>query len=408
MIGSNNDSFKEKFRVGFDDFQILSSIKEVMKTGPLRYDYGFEVYPDYTLQEIKMMLETIGISIDDDNLYRCIMLLLVNQREIIRNDVLSHRTTYRLLDNYRKDSNFQRHYGNFEQSFPSKILLIADTHIGNDEIEDMILVDNVYDCSIKMGCNVCIHLGDLFNGISHHEFYNSRISDMMRQALNINDYDFTEDETAELERQLWIFANKYPKCNPSEIRTYVIPGNNDKNIDRYLRQENDLFLRTDIRGISMVNPSVYVLPFKGKEIAYSAVIGNLDVNFHHFFYNSQIMPACKINSYDDFFTERNVKLRDYIYNILISGHLHEAFLMSDKNAYVNKEKLYIGVPSLGKQNLNNVVAYMLEFNYVNNSEIESVDISIIEADSDRKVQVTDVIHFSFKKKNSRFVKKLSK
>jgi len=408
MIDSNKELFKEKFRINCDDYQALLSIKRVMERGSLRYDYGLEVYPDYTFQEIKMMLETIGISMDDDNLYRYIMLLLVNKREIIRNNDLSGCTTYRLLDNYRKDSKFQRFYGNFEHCFPSKMLVIADTHIGNDKIEDMILVNNVYNYAIKMGCKVCLHMGDLFNGVSHHDFYSHWISDTEQQKFNINDYDFTEDEIAELERQLWIFTNKYPKCNPNEIKTYVIPGNHDKNIDRYLSQWKDFFLRSDIRGISMVNPSVYILPFKGQDFGYSALIGDLDVHFHHFFYNSQIKPALKIYGYDDFFAEQNVVFRDCIYNILISGHLHEAFLMSDKNKGIDKEKLYIGVPSLGKQNLNNVVAYMMEFNYVNDCEVSSVDISVLNADSDRKIYVGDDIHFSFKEKNSRFVKKLSK
>ncbi len=82
------------------------------------------------------------------------------------------------------------------------ILIIADTHIGS-RLENLKYIDEAYETGVKLGVDLCLHLGDIIQAEINHS-------------------------DKPIEYQLDILENYYPE--PSEFETDVLLGNHDYKI----------------------------------------------------------------------------------------------------------------------------------------------------------------------------------
>ena len=262
----------------------------------------------------------------------CLNKLLVDDESIIRNDFYYKQPEYETVNDRARNSNYTKHYRSFiddNPEKPKKILLISDTHIGNNNLENMDLIRTIYDYAEQNNCDYVFHQGDLFEGNSPDE--------------------------------LETFIRNYP----NNLKTICIMGNHDKKIKspKYLNYYNDSFnfYETD---------------------CWETSINNIPIHLSHRLYISWILEDKRIESINDLDNVKN--WISNIYNFLISGHLHQGIIYSENN-YENKQVFYIGVPSLSNININKSVAYILD---IDNNFIH---ITVLSSDSNLHISEIDNI-----------------
>lgn len=262
----------------------------------------------------------------------CLNLLLVEDESIVRNDYYYGESNYELVSERQKKSSYTKNYRNFIDDNPNKkkkILLISDTHLGNNELENMILINTVYEYAKQENCDFAFHLGDLFEGNNSKE---------------IN-----------------TFIEKYPNY----IKTVCLLGNHDQQFNnlKFLNAYNDSF-------------NVY------ETSRWSTKLNNNDIHLSHRFYISWLIEDQKINCIDDIDEVDDFLSNDF--RVLISGHLHQGIIYI-KNNYQNKETIYLGVPSLSNTNINKSCAYIMTI------DNDIIDISVLTVSNNYEIKEIDNI-----------------
>lgn len=319
----------------------ISFIKELLIKDGFTYNLN---YNDLTNYENKFSLFSYNdyyrelfnknIIFNDKILYNVIDYLFVSKGCIVRNDFINEEADYVLLDEHLWNSTYSRSYYSLidKTDIDKRILLISDTHIGNSNIEDFTLLNNLYIYARNMGIKTCLHLGDLFD---------RSISSYFDFSRNIN-----------------LFINNYPK---TDIMTYSLLGNHDEVYKKYFNQKTVLRYY-DFRSLSMYRKDLYMLPEN------SNIINFNDTDFHisHRLYYNFMVNDLKINKIKDLnnvdrlaFPNMNLnyKLFNPIYKVNISGHLHQGFIKTIDNS------IYIGVPSTSKINQTHSIATVLDIHY---------------------------------------------
>lgn len=319
----------------------ISFIKELLIKDGFTYNHN---YNDLTNYENKFSLFSYNdyyrelfnknIIFNDKILYNVIDYLFVSKGCIVRNDFINEEADYVLLDEHLWNSTYSRSYYSLidKTDIDKRILLISDTHIGNSNIEDFTLLNNLYIYARNMGIKTCLHLGDLFD---------RSISSYFDFSRNIN-----------------LFINNYPK---TDIMTYSLLGNHDEVYKKYFNQKTVLRYY-DFRSLSMYRKDLYMLPEN------SNIINFNDTDFHisHRLYYNFMVNDLKINKIKDLnnvdrlaFPNMNLnyKLFNPIYKVNISGHLHQGFIKTIDNS------IYIGVPSTSKINQTHSIATVLDIHY---------------------------------------------
>ena len=77
----------------------------------------------------------------------------------------------------------------------------------------------------------------------------------------------------------------------------------------------------------------------------------------HRLYISWLIDNQKLDCIDDIYEVEKWVSNDY--KVLISGHLHQGIIYSNKN-YLDNYILYLGVPSLSNMNIGKAIAYIIE------------------------------------------------
>lgn len=338
-------------------------------------DTLFRKYEKLTLTEIKKHLLEQKYTYTEEELNYAMHSLFMKRGFIVRDDYWNHESVYTRLDKHRELSSYSKHYYSFnvDDYKTKKFLLIADTHIGNENIEDFKMLDKVYDYAIKSNATKCFHLGDLFTG-------------------DINDEYLTKEEKL---KQLKKFIDYYPKPNSKEMTTYGILGNNDLEIDDMLWHTGYSNIYYDLRELSFLNPSFYMIPRE------RFIADFLDKKFHfgHKFYHNLFIRNLKVSSEEDL-----IKYREWLdpeFDVQISGHLHNGFIYGDgPTKYTSKDKLFLAVPATGKINLNKPVAYLVTLNYNDKGDnIPSMDISVLNCDSNYNIIESDNLTWYFNGNN---------
>lgn len=271
--------------------------------------------------------------------------LLVEDEKIVRNDFYYNDSSYELVDRKREKSNYTKHYRSFIDDNPSKkkkILLISDTHIGNSSLENMNLINSIYEYGKENSCDCVFHQGDLFEGKSNNEV-----------------------ET---------FINNYPHL----LRTICLTGNHDKSFNNLkgLNNYNDLFNTYEVDN-------------------WSTSLNNISTHLSHRLYISWILDDKRINSINELDGIEEWISNDY--KLLISGHLHQGIIYSNKN-YLNNYILYLGVPSLSNMNIGKAIAYIIEIDENN------INIKVLSTNNKSEIKEIDNIDIDCNKNNKQLKK----
>ena len=273
-----------------------------------------------------------------------INILKSKDEKIVRNDNYYKDSTYRLVSKRQEKSPYTKHYKSFEDDNPTKdkkILLISDTHIGNKFVQNMELINKIYEYAKKVGCEYVFHEGDLFEG-------NERIDE-----------------------QLSVFKKEYPKT----IKTICLLGNHDEMIDKIISLEE----------LSNYNDNFEIYELSGWE----TTLNNISFHLSHRLYISWLINDQRLNCIDDIYEVEKWISNDY--KVLISGHLHQGIIHS-VNQYPF-DKLYLGVPSLSNININRGCAYVIT---ITNS---IVNVSVLSADNNLVIKEIDNINWYLEEKN---------
>ncbi len=325
----------------------------------------FVKYKNLTIRQISNLLKE-QYSINEIEL--AVNYLLVDRGIIVRDDYWNKESVYRYVDyEYYHDSAVTRQYYSFnvDDNKNKKFLLISDTHIGNTELENYNMIQNIYNFSLQQGVTKCFHMGDIF----------SRLIDNFPR----------EDDVSKLFN---LFGEYYP--NIDEIKTYGLIGNHDENINGFFDKIPIPYIY-DLRQLTRYSRNFYVIPRNKWEATFS----NVKIHFSHRLYLNWVVNSKIINSLDEI-SKDNIFCENK-YNVLISGHLHKGFIYN--YVYDNKDQLLLGVPSATNINKNGVVGYIVSLNYDNQENISHMDITLLLCDSNNKISEGETITWNFKEKN---------
>lgn len=361
----------------------ISFIKELLIKDGFTYNPNYNDLTNYentfslfNYNDYYRELFNKNIIFNDKMLYDVMDYLLVSKGCIVRNDFINEEADYVLLDEHLWNSTYSRSYYSLidKTDIDKRILLISDTHIGNSNIEDFTLLNNLYIYARNIGIKTCLHLGDIFD---------RSISSYFDFSRNIN-----------------LFINNYPK---TDIMTYSLLGNHDEIYKKYFNQKTVLRYY-DFRSLSMYRPDLYMFPEN------SDIINFNDTNFHisHRLYYNFMVNDLKINKIKDLNNvdrlafpniNLNYKLFNPIYKVNISGHLHQGFIKTIDNS------IYIGVPSTSKINQTHSVATVLDIHY-QDKKVFSIEITPLYRDLFNEIVDGKTIYHELNEKSKTLSKTL--
>lgn len=293
----------------------------------------------FTKKELANLLSQQGIKFTTEKLDYIINVLLYNQGEIVRYDKWYKEPSFYVLDYRCRDSIYQKSFYNMEDDDANrekKFILIGDTHIGNEQVQDFDLIHNIYDFALKNNIKDIIHLGDLFT--------------------RINTNDSWDNKAKNVEQLINLFIKYYP--NVKEIRTLNLIGNHDETIygsygiDVFYDWVTALPQIFDLRLLTKVNNNMLFYPRK----TFILNLNKIKIHFSHRFYINDLRQDIKLYKLDTI-----NKLSEEIlsrYSIYFSAHLHQHFIRTACDSF-HRDILYVGVPSTSKLCINNVVANLI-------------------------------------------------
>ncbi len=347
-FSSTIESFFIKYRTLTISFIKLLLIKEGFIYNPFYNDQADYRYNEqvYSLNNTNREVYDNEIMFNNKMIYDVVESLLVAKGIIVRNDFINNEPEYTLLDKHLWSSSYSKSYSNLSDTDTEdkEILLISDTHIGNERIEDFKLLRNLYEYALNRKIKTCLHLGDLFD-------------------KNINGY-------ADFISNINLFMNNYPTA---QIRTYAILGNHDLTYQNYFKNLST-FRNYDFRSLLLCRPLFYMFPCSSDIINFN----NTKIHLSHRLYYDTLEPNLRIsrvadlNNVDRFiYPNYNLNFQFFkpSYKVNISGHLHQGFIKT-----TNDNSLYIGVPSTSKINMLSSIAVILKIHY-HDKEIESIYIT---------------------------------
>lgn len=347
-FSSTIESFFIKYRTLTISFIKLLLIKEGFIYNPFYNDQADYRYNEqvYSLNNTNREVYDNEIMFNNKMIYDVVESLLVAKGIIVRNDFINNEPEYTLLDKHLWSSSYSKSYSNLSDTDTEdkEILLISDTHIGNERIEDFKLLRNLYEYALNRKIKTCLHLGDLFD-------------------KNINGY-------ADFLSNINLFMNNYPTA---QIRTYAILGNHDLAYQDYFNSLST-FRNFDFRSLLLCRPLFYMFPCSSDIINFN----NTKIHLSHRLYYDTLEPNLRIsrvadlNNVDRFiYPNYNLNFQFFkpSYKVNISGHLHQGFIKT-----TNDNSLYIGVPSTSKINMLSSIAVILKIHY-HDKEIESIYIT---------------------------------
>ncbi len=314
-------------------------------------------YKNFSLEDLKMVLKIFNI----------------NFEKIVRIDRWNQDELYMLLDERHEQHNYQRSFYDFKDNNPTlnkKFIVIADTHIGNKNIQNFKLIHNIYDLAIKNNIKYVFHLGDIFQ----------RVDD-----INI------DDRYSKAMEYIESFMNEYPNMCEEEIKTFSVLGNHDLTI--HGSNSTDVFFDNNkyyeqlfnLQELSKDNPSFLVYARR----TFAIDLNNIPIHFSHRLYIDSYNRDKKINSVGELADNDSFCK----YPICISGHLHRGILYIGNDYFCN-EHLYIGVPSTSNININNVVGYIIEL------DVDSmVNIKLLYSKENSSIYLGEEYNYNINERN---------
>ena len=333
--------------------------------------YLFCQYPELTFSQILVHLKQKKVSVSEETVYQVLQFLFIPRGYLIRKDYWEKEPVYELVDKYRRDSSFTKHYYSFQETSPNHHMFIAlaDTHIGDEEIENIKLLDALYNYGIQLGIKNFFHIGDLFTKKGVNDVY----------------------------QLLKKFHYEYPHPYPNELMTYGVLGNHDKKINEVLKEG---YPYLDLRLLSALCPSFYMFPRE----KWIAEVSNITINFSHKLFVNVFVPDLILS--DIYEIQEFEKLFGCTHDVLISGHLHQGIVYTGYDKYKKQECLYLGVPSTSNINLNHTVAYLVNLQLGNDKNVKEIHTIPLKCDENYKITPEAEIPFYFHQKNKVYRKVL--
>lgn len=347
----------------------------------LNYDIG--VNKCFTLEVLADILKKNNILFSYADLSTVIKIFINNFEKVVRIDNWNQEPLYMVLDERHEQHNYQRAFYDFndnETYFNKRFIVISDTHIGNEKIQNFKLLHNIYDFCIKNDIKYIFHLGDIFQRVDNHSH-----NDRQSKAMEYID----------------VFLKEYPKVNEDYLKTIALLGNHDLSIhgtsdtNVYFTVEDNLEQLYNLRDLCKDNPAFLVYARR----TFGIELSNIPIHFSHKLYIDSLHKDEKINSVDEIVDKEEKSFCKY--PICISGHLHRGLLCVDKD-YFNNEHLYIGVPSTSNLNIGNAVSYIIDLDV--ESGVKYVRVSAIYAREDSSIYVGETYSHCLNENNKIFKK----
>lgn len=360
-----------RYKICNKDYIIIEQIEDIFRCNKL---YGNE-YLTYDYLQGKLKL-------DNDYLDRLLCIMQIQLGMIGRYDFINKPVSYTLLPEIYYESKWSKIYESFDADTSlKKALLISDTHIGNDYIYNQKMINNLYEYAYKHNIDCVLHLGDLFEGI------NDNIT------CNYNE---------EFNRQLELFERYYP----NNIMTYCIKGNHDE-FSEYVLNNNNL----DLRVLNYLNKNFYMFPGRSAFHRYSHQV--LDINdFKIHMAHEAYASIDRLNTYN---TDKSIdsildfdKLDGYLnrtYNLLLSGHRHQAMAANYTNSDCPINNLYLTVPSTSNLNINHCCALLITFNY-DKDIVHDIDVKSLYSNDNIDIIDHDTFNYDYSVKPKKLKKRL--
>ena len=338
-----------------------------------RYTKNFEFV---SVDEIKSYLDSKNILYTNEELNICLNILLCEFSSIARCDFYSGNVLYEKLSERYQDTRYAKSFCDFYddcKSSSKRFVLIADTHIGNPEVESFDVINSVYDYCIKNNINNVFHLGDLLDGIKPNVLGDERLE--------------------KFDEQIKIFLDNYP--NIDEIKTYSICGNHDEVIHgtdgvSCILDINSPTYR-DLRTLSRDKQSFV---FYGRE-SMNIMFSDEDFRFGHRLYINPLVKRKILHHVDEI--DADIKELTNDYSVCICGHLHAGLLFIDSDNY-GRDKCFITVPSTSLLNIGGVVGFNIDL-VCSDDKIDKMIITELRSDKNLKLFVGESYEFKFKDKN---------
>ena len=300
--------------------------------------YEIKENTPFTIKTLEKILKNKNIKYTKEELNIIINIFITNFENIIRIDRWNNNPLYIYLDETKERSNYQRAFYNMqdETTYTNKrFIVISDTHIGNEKIQNFELINNIYNYAEKENIKQIFHLGDVFERVN-----NVPLEERYKKATkHINQ-----------------FIKEYPKT----VKTIALLGNHDLTIHgNYgtspLLEENIQEQIYNLKELTKDNPNFYMYARK----TFSLELSKIKIHFSHKLYLDLLNQDEKIYSINDISKKELQKVCDH--SIYISGHLHRGLLCIGTDQLKNNQ-FYIGVPSTSNLNIGNAVGYIIELN----------------------------------------------
>lgn len=353
---------KEVFDLFFDIEQILRN-----KIGENNY---------FTLKLLSDILNKNNKKFTQEDLNTVVNMFIANLEKVVRIDRWNEEPLYMVLDERHERHNYQRSYFDFRDSAPSnnkKFIVISDTHIGNEEVQNFELLHNVYQFALDTKINYIFHLGDIFQRVDNVPI---------------------DEQYAKTIENIKFFLKNYPKVDEKILKTIALLGNHDLTI--YGTAGTSKFVDTtyqqifDLRNLTKDNPAFLIYARQ----TYGLKLSNIPIHFSHKLYVDSFHSDEMINSVNDLTNIENRIIGKY--PVYISGHLHKGLICMGSED-MNYNQLYIGVPSTSNINIESVVGYIINLDV--ESDLKYVHVSTLYSKKDNSIFVGQTYTYCVNKKN---------
>lgn len=341
------------------DLELLDyrdSIIQILQEGAIRSRY-FDNYRKYSIEIIKEIGMNMNFSekikhvlANEDEVFKYLHLLMI-EGIVTKDIILSSSNTYQYVPKRLQDSSYTKNYYNLKGNFPNKILLISDTHLGSETVQDYSLIRTIFHYAKENKINDCIHLGDVFHGVKAEDkmiLYDSEV----RKQLN---------------NQIEEFVLEFP----TDLNVVAITGNHDDSIIKYLNTFNLSYNRLNENYLSILKPNFTMI--KARKYGCILTVHNMRISLNHPMQYNMFFPYVKTTEVDkitpyDMLKKYNTNDID----IYISGHYHYNYRedIDDENFVTRRH--YEVVPSLSKIHYNTLdqsVGKVLRFIYDKNNNV---------------------------------------
>lgn len=335
-----------------------------------------DAYRLFSINDLISYLDYKNIEYTLDELKVCLNILLCEFSSIARHDLYSGKVLYEKLSERYQDTRFAKGFCDFYDDCKyddKRFVLIADTHIGNYEVQSFDIINGIYNYCVDNNINNVFHLGDLLDGLKPNVLGNDRLE--------------------KFDEQIKIFLDNYPNING--IKTYSICGNHDEVIHGAdgVSCILDIYGPTyrDLRALSRDKDNFIFYGHENFNIKFS----DQDFRFGHRLYINPFERKKILHHVDEI--DADIKEVSNDYSVCICGHLHSGVLFVDTDCY-GRDKCFITVPSTSLLNVDGVVGFNIDL--INSDGcLDKMIITELRCDDNKNIYDGESYEYKFREKN---------